>query len=443
MEELRLLVSPVRPQRRILEPTKKNILPIVRGRFNNLIEVQQGSDGGDSVPVGLFMKSTKAKVESCASPEVHEKVASGSSPGASLFFPSGCSPTGGAGKAGGESGARLHISVAKVEATEKSMREVRMKICTSPVRKHTRDGSGSGTSGQPAIAPTAAASAVSAALTQKRLHASAGSNPWAQTPSSGSGAGGAGGGRSSGRSRGGQPSGSALSLSKSLNLSQRRSSSAAHAVVPHTTSVTTTTRAMSRERARARSSHSDRDGCGSGVDRSNGGGSGGTQGEIEMYRAAAHSRIAKALEKQRVAKALVAETESSRRQRGDNAGVKQKERHRYRAEIYAINALLKKYEKDRFSEFKKGRLECECEAAAQNNDDASIDSDDSGSIGDEVSPPSPGRSQTSMSPARGGGGGGSGSSGSGLTVNTAPGSPHKAVAPFGSPAPSPSKFGGV
>lgn len=100
-----------------------------------------------------------------------------------------------------------------------------------------------------------------------------------------------------------------------------------------------------------------------------------SQSEIELWKAAAQDRLAKSTEKlkqQKLRDKNLSESSSSRR--GENYLDKINATQRKRAEIYAINALLKKAEQEKYKAY------CSSHAPLDTDeDDNGSDSDDSGS----------------------------------------------------------------
>ena len=126
-----------------------------------------------------------------------------------------------------------------------------------------------------------------------------------------------------------------------------------------------------------------------------------------MWRAAAHGRVAKAMEKQKLERQKEKLDNEVYKKRGEDYNEKEKAVQRRRAEIYAINAILMKAEKERFKQYKASHMPLD-------SDDDSSCSDDSGSLGGGESTPSssPARPKTTIgSPNR---------SLSGNSVDTAP-----------------------
>ena len=489
-----LMVSPVRvtPNQRL--QAKNDHLPIVRGRFSNLSEAGGGQN--ESISVGLFTKS-QSKIKTLDnSPEAHEASIKRKQ-GADLFAATSVGQK-----------ACVHISVEQVEHVEKSMREMRLKICSSPVRQQgrkdrakskaaaVRDGMVSKSTSAVGNTITTTSSSGSTSV-MSPLHsckekgendvvkgkqrtmtmrsstrAMSTPNPWARNPppsssfrgrdddgddnaNSGtnnnnhedgdSSSGGSNGSYSrnyrnaSSSSSGSNRRRKSSNTRVSLGIAERRNSnpnpnSAVSVVASHARKAVL----AAQERVRARSSQSaERNNNATMVETTST-----PPAEIEMYRAAAHGRVTRALEKQRQARVQEQEKESNKRQRGDNAAEKQKERQRYRAQVYAINAFLRKQERARFTEFKALQKEAGVTSDSSDEDDnKSIDSDDSGSIGGDApstpsTPSTPTREQvervlSANSPGRGG--------------RTAPFSPGGASVSQSvpSPAPSPSRFGGV
>lgn len=383
-----LVVSPVRPIKRVLEQ-KNNLLPVLRGRFSNLEQTQQ------VVSVGLFVKPkvNVASVQSISSPESNEKSMKD-----------------------GISG-RLTISVEQtIETTDSATDETKMKLCSSPVRKQSRPAPKSSSMSKSLFSLNLKAGESKdegkLQTTANRLSASTGTNPWAEAsalrPWRQKGMDTRRGFEREAVRRGSTPTASTVSFSRSMGTFGMPASDV---------------------KTRAKSSHLAKR-IGSGLDSTTPRASS-TQSDIERYRAAANARISKALEKQKQAKQLQVELTAMKRQRGDNADEKASQRRRYRAEVYAVNAALCKREKQSFSVFKAEHKGLSMSGLSFDSDDESIDSDDSGSIGERHSnpdTPSRERSSASQSPQR---------SPASRTAMEPPDTPGASV-PH-----SPSRFGGV
>jgi hypothetical protein len=290
-----LVISPVRRHDSFRYQSQREPLPFLRGRLSSNMST------GDSVAVGLFKKPSIKQVTEKLSPSNGEK-----SPG--------------------------NVSPAQ---KEKDMRELRLKICTSPLKKSR------------SIEGKSRLTQVSSSL-------------------------------------------SALSVSTDKgkgNIPIIRSSTNTTSTAGWCASTNTNSRAISAGRlTRAKSSQGKNDGEGSESPLSSFRASSTT--DIEAYRAAAHARIAKALEKQKQQREAIVMAESAtKRTRGEGQEAKQKERKRYRAEIYAINNLLKKSEKANYNAFRKSSAALALENCGS-DDDTSVDSDDSGSLGGQPSTPS-------------------------------------------------------
>ena len=103
-----------------------------------------------------------------------------------------------------------------------------------------------------------------------------------------------------------------------------------------------------------------------------------SQSEIESWRSAAQDRLAKStekLKKQKLRDKNLLEGNSTGR-RGENYSDKALATQRKRAEIYAINALLKKAEQERYKAYRNAHAPLDTD-----DDDDGTDSDDSGSMG--------------------------------------------------------------
>ena len=104
-----------------------------------------------------------------------------------------------------------------------------------------------------------------------------------------------------------------------------------------------------------------------------------SQSDIEVWKAAAQDRLAKSTEKlkqQKLRDKTLSESSSGRR--GENYSEKNNATQRKRAEIYAINAILKKAEQEKYKAY------CNSHAPLDTDDDDNddgTDSDDSGSNG--------------------------------------------------------------